>query len=76
MKSILERMDRNIDLDTITEDEYIVGEKVKIIDGPFSNFDAVIQEVPKDKTKIKVSVKIFGRDTVMELMINQVDRIY
>lgn len=76
MESILERMDKNIELDSTFEDVYIVGEKVKIIDGPFSNFDATVQEVLNDKNRIKVSVKIFGRDTIMELMINQIDRMY
>ena len=47
--------------------DYIVGETVKVNDGAFAGFSAVIEEVNKEKKKLKVSVKIFGRKTPMEL---------
>lgn len=53
---------------------FIVGETVKIIDGPFSEFIGDIQEVNEEKKKLKVVVKIFGRGTEVELNFMQVDK--
>ena len=53
---------------------FIVGETVKIIDGPFSEFVGDIQEVNEEKKKLKVVVKIFGRGTEVELNFMQVDK--
>ena len=51
---------------------FIVGETVKIIDGPFNNFSGVIDEINLDKKKLTVTVKIFGRRTPVELSFVQV----
>lgn len=51
------------------------GETVKVIEGPFSNFSGVIEEVNHDKAKVKVLVTIFGRATPIELDVNQVEKI-
>ena len=48
-----------------------VGDSVKVIDGPFKDFDGLIQEV-NDKNRIKVNVNIFGRPTPIELNFNQI----
>lgn len=53
---------------------YIVGETIKIIDGPFSEFVGDIQEVNEEKKKLKVIVKIFGRGTEVELNFMQVEK--
>jgi transcriptional antiterminator NusG len=53
---------------------FIVGETVKIIDGPFSEFIGDIQEVNEEKKKLKVIVKIFGRGTEVELNFMQVEK--
>ncbi len=53
---------------------YMVGEMVKVTDGPFSGFSGVIEEVSTDKRKIKVMVKIFGRKTPLELSFMQVEK--
>lgn len=54
--------------------DFMVGETVKVNDGAFSGFSAVIEEVYPDKKRLKVSVKIFGRKTPMELTNLQVER--
>lgn len=53
---------------------FIIGEPVKVIDGPFNNFSAVIEEVNEEKKKLKVMVKIFGRKTPLELNFVQVEK--
>lgn len=53
---------------------YIVGETVKVIDGPFNSFSGVIEEVNDEKKKLKVMVKIFGRKTPLELTFTQVEK--
>ncbi|MDE6310729.1 MAG: transcription termination/antitermination protein NusG [Muribaculaceae bacterium] len=67
--------------DTLNEAEgtdemsYLVGETVKVIDGAFKGFQAVIDEVNQEKKKLKVKVKIFGRETPLELDTTQVERV-
>ena len=51
-----------------------LDESVKVVDGPFSGFSGVIEEVNAEKRKLKVMVKIFGRKTPLELGFNQVEK--
>ncbi len=53
---------------------FIVGEAVKVIDGPFNSFSGVIEEINEEKKKLKVMVKIFGRKTPLELGFMQVEK--
>ena len=53
---------------------YVIGESVKVIDGPFNNFNGVIEEINEEKKKLTVMVKIFGRKTPLELNYMQVEK--
>ncbi|RLB38131.1 MAG: transcription termination/antitermination protein NusG, partial [Deltaproteobacteria bacterium] len=51
------------------------GDEVRVIDGPFSNFQGVVNEVKADKEKLRVMITIFGRSTPVELDFIQVNKI-
>ncbi len=53
---------------------FIVGETIRIVDGPFNDFVGDIKEVNEEKKKLKVIVKIFGRGTEVELNFMQVEK--
>lgn len=63
---------------SMTEEElkipFVVGESVKVVDGPFNNFSGVVDEINEDKKKLKVMVKIFGRKNLLELSYMQVEK--
>ncbi|GHT14416.1 transcription termination/antitermination protein NusG [Bacteroidia bacterium] len=67
-------------VDNIQEQEeqnvvsYVLGESVKVIDGPFNSFTGTIEEINEEKKKLKVMVLIFGRKTPLELSFMQVEK--
>ena len=72
---MLGKVDESQDAGEQMIEPFIVGETVKIIDGPFNEFVGDIQEVNDEKKKLKVIVKIFGRRTPVELNFLQVEKV-
>lgn len=71
---ILGKVDEMAGVGETAIEPFLIGETVKIVDGPFNDFNGVIEEVNEEKKKIKVTVKIFGRKTPVELNYVQVEK--
>lgn len=72
---VLSKVDQLIEQDESFIPPYLVGEEVKVIDGPFNTFTGLIEEINLDKKKMKVMVKIFDRKTPLELGFMQVEKV-
>jgi transcriptional antiterminator NusG len=55
--------------------EFSKNDKVEIIEGPFINFTGIVEEVNHEKERLKVSVSIFGRSTILDLSFRQVEKV-
>ncbi len=67
---------RNMGFDTaVIEVDYDVNDSVKVVNGPLEGFVGVVQEINKEKNKVKVIVSMFGRETPVELEFSQVEKI-
>ena len=71
---VLGQVDRSKDRENL-DVPYTEGEAVKVVDGPFKDFNGVVQQVFLDKNKVRVMVSIFGRSTPVELDFLQVEAI-
>ncbi len=71
---ILGKVDELAETDEEMNIPFVVGESVKVIDGPFNSFSGIIEEINEEKKKLKVMVKIFGRKTPLELSYMQVEK--
>ena len=74
VRRIMGKMDEMLEMDEEINIPFIVGESVKITEGPFDGFSGTIEEVHDEKKKLKVIVKIFGRRTPVELNFSQVEK--
>lgn len=66
---------QSLGIDEIINLDYDVGDSVRIITEPFYNYPAIIEEIQKDKKRVKVKVSMFGRETTVDLEFNQVQKI-
>lgn len=71
MKNLADELSEAPDADSLT---FSVGERVKVIFGPFSGFFGEVVEVLSDRKKLKILVKVFGRETAMEVDFVQVEK--
>jgi len=72
--AMLGNVDDQATVEVEAELSFMVGETVKVTDGPFKDFDGLVEEVNTEKKKLKVMVKIFGRKTPLELNYDQVEK--
>ena len=76
LSTIFDQMGQQKDKEKVSVSiDFSVGEHIKVIDGPFNNFNGVIEEVYPEKGRVRVKVEIFGRGTPVELDYLQVGRI-
>jgi transcriptional antiterminator NusG len=78
-KSEVNRMLGKVDELSLNADDvalpFVLGETVKVVDGPFNGFNGTIEKINEEKRKLEVMVKIFGRRTPLELSYLQVEKI-
>ena len=78
-KSEINRILGKVDEMALTDEHvsipFVVGETVKVIDGPFNSFNAEIEGIDENKKKLQLMVKIFGRKTPLELNFMQVEKL-
>ena len=72
---MLGKMDELSEFAVDVEIPFVVGENVKVIDGPFNGFNGSIEKIHEDKKKLEVKVRIFGRETPLELSYMQVEKL-
>ncbi|MEA0555727.1 transcription termination/antitermination protein NusG [Lysinibacillus irui] len=61
--------------DKVVEVDITVGEAVEVLEGPFAHFQGRVEEIDTEKGKVKVTVDMFGRETIMELDFEQIQKL-
>lgn len=74
INKILGKVDEMNEVGETLDDPFVLGEPVKVMAGPFNGFSGTVEEIYDDKKKLKVMVKIFGRNTPVELNYYQVEK--
>ena len=72
---LTEKEMQSLGIDEMLNLDFEVGDSVRIITEPFYNYTAVIEEIFKDKKRVKVKVSMFGRETTVDLEFNQIQKI-
>ena len=72
---LTEKEMQSLGIDSILNYDFEVGDNVRIITEPFYNYPAVIEEIFKDKKRVKVKVSMFGRETTIDLDFSQIQKI-
>ena len=75
VNKMLGKMDELSEFAMETAIPFIVGENVKVVDGPFNGFNGTVEKIHEDKKKLEVMVLIFGRKTPLELSYMQVEKV-
>ena len=73
VNAIMNRLEENVDK-PVHKTVYEPGEIVRVVDGPFNDFNGTVEEVNYEKSKVRVAVSIFGRSTPVELDFSQVEK--
>jgi transcriptional antiterminator NusG len=71
---ILGKVDESAAIEEFASVNFIKGETVRVIDGPFATFEGTVEEIHENTKKLSVMVKIFGRNTPLELNYSQVEK--
>lgn len=74
VKRIMAQIEEGIERPA-TEISFEIGEQIRVTDGPFATFIGTVNEIDTERTRLKVSVTIFGRETPVELEFNQVEKL-
>jgi transcription termination/antitermination protein NusG len=74
INKILGKVEEMHEMGEVPENPFVLGEPVKVMAGPFNGFSGTVEELHEDKKKLKVMVKIFGRNTPVELNYYQVEK--
>ena len=72
VKRIMERMDSE---DKVVKVDYKIGERVRIVGGPFNDFPGTVSAIDSDREKVRVMVDFFGRETPVELSFMEVEKM-
>ncbi|WP_185855401.1 transcription termination/antitermination protein NusG [Blattabacterium cuenoti] len=75
VNKILGKIDKLYEINENLHIPYVIGETIKVIDGPFNGFNGTIEKINEEKKKLELSVLIFGRKTPLELNFTQIEKI-